>query len=77
MFTDAGTKYGMARVQLAGTDTSGAANGAVTSGQLATHSIENPMVWLIGIGAVTLGLVAFSTHVRIGAFKASASAGSG
>lgn len=36
---------------------------------------ESPQLWLFGIGAVTLGLVAFSTHVRVGKFSADLSGG--
>lgn len=68
-------KYGMSRIQLVGTDTSAASVGAVTPGGTAAKvSLDNPMVWLVAVGAVTLGLVAFSTHVRIGKFNASVSA---
>jgi hypothetical protein len=78
MNTTIGTaKYGMAYQQPAGADQSAAANGAVTSANshVTRMSAENPAVWLVGIGAVTLGLVAFSTSVRVGKFAASASAG--
>lgn len=34
---------------------------------------ENPMIWLVGLGALTLGLVAFSTSVKLGPLKASIS----
>lgn len=68
-------KYGMARLQVIGADQSGAANGAVAGAYPAVHSIENPMVWLVLIGATTLGLIAFSTSVRVGKFSASVSGG--
>ena len=76
--TDIGSrKYGMSLEQTYGTDLSAAANGAVTTA--ASHAtglnLENPMIWLVGVGAVTLGLVAFSSHVRVGKFNASATAG--
>lgn len=53
--------------------------GAVTTAESHSTSIniDNPLVWLVGIGAVTLGLVAFSTHVRVGSFNASVSGGKG
>lgn len=74
--TDIGAaKYGMARLQAAGADVSAAAAGAVTTARRAGGTVENPMMWLLGIGAVTLGLVAFSTSVRVGSFHAAASAG--
>lgn len=57
-------------------DASAVNNAAVTSGITpGRFSISNPMVWLLGIGAVTIGLVGASTHVRAGSFKASVSAG--
>jgi hypothetical protein len=78
MQTAIGTrKYGMNQSQSYGSDVSAAANGAVGAASTTANQlgIENPMLWLVGIGAVTLGLVAFSTHVRVGKFAASASAG--
>lgn len=78
MLTDIGAqKYNMPRLQLLGTDPSAAANGAVTTvnSHVGRLDADNPMLWLIGIGAVTLGLVAFSTHVRVGKFTASVSGG--
>lgn len=57
-------------------DASAVTNAAVTGGgKPGRLDIDNPVVWLVGIGAVTLGLVAASTHVRVGAFRASVSAG--
>lgn len=72
-------KYNMAAAAPLTADVSGVANGAVTTvnSHLGALNPDNPMMWLFGIGAVTLGLVAFSTSVRIGAFKASVSGGSG
>jgi len=78
MINDLGnTKYNMVRMPSFGADVSAISGSAVTTGDahLGSMSAENPMVWLVGIGAVTLGLVAFSTHVRVGKFSASASAG--
>lgn len=71
------TKYGMDASQAFGSDVHAASNGAVTTidSHAGSHTIEDPMMWLFGIGAITLGLVAFSTHVRVGKFAASASAG--
>lgn len=70
-------KYGMA-----GTFTSpdlpftGANNGAVT-GRHARKFFDasNPELWLVGIGGLTLGLIAISTSVRVGPLHLSASAG--
>jgi len=74
--TDIGSaKYGMTRSQALGSDVHAAANGAVTTANQTGQNIDNPMLWLVGIGAVTLGLVAFSTHVRIGKFSAAVTAG--
>lgn len=66
-------KYNLPTLQNFGSDVSGAANGAVTSANTSSKatSVENPALWLVGIGALTLGLVAFSTHVRVGKFDAS------
>ncbi len=66
-------KYGMAMQPSFGADVSGAANGAVTTAHSYQNGLDSPMLWLLGIGAVTLGLVAASTHVRVGKFNASAS----
>lgn len=53
---------------------SGAGNGAVTTDPTSGRfNIDGPMVWLLGIGAATLGLIAVSTSIRVGPFKASAS----
>lgn len=41
----------------------------------AALSPSNPMVWLAGIAAVTVGLVAVSGSVRLGRAKVSASVG--
>lgn len=71
------SKYGMNAAPY-GADVSGAANGAVNtlaSASTGKLNVDNPMLWLFGIGAVTLGLVAFSTHVRVGKFNASVSGG--
>lgn len=58
-------------------DESAAANGAVTTAGSHSASVngQNPMVWLVGIGALTLGLIAFSTHVRVGNIRAGVDAG--
>jgi len=59
-------------------DDSALNNSAVTTaGSVGRWDLDNPMLWLVGIGAVTLGLVATSTHVRVGGFRASVSAGKG
>ena len=73
----AAAKYNIDPYTPAGADYHGAANGAVTSrdSNVGSFNAENPMVWLVGIGAVTLGLVAFSTHVRVGNLRAGVDAG--
>jgi hypothetical protein len=70
-------KYGMASQQPTGADQSAAANGAVTSinSHVTSLSAENPALWLLGLGAITLGLVAFSTSVRVGKISASVATG--
>lgn len=77
MNTLGNSKYNMNVMQPYGADVSAVSSSAVTTNDshLGSLNADNPMVWLVGIGAVTLGLVAFSTHVRIGKFSASASAG--
>jgi hypothetical protein len=69
-----GAKYGLSAMQPLTKDLHAASNGAVQAAQSSTAA-ENPLVWLVGIGALTLGLVAVSTSVRIGPLRASASAG--
>lgn len=71
----AGIKYNMPAYAPQGADNSGAANGAVTgiNANLGQLGPTNPALWLLGIGAITLGLVAFSTHVRVGGVSASVS----
>lgn len=71
-------KYGAPGLTLApqGMPTTGSSNGAVTAGGLTSRiDGDNPMLWLFGIGAVTLGLVAASTSLRVGPVRASVSAG--
>jgi len=53
----------------------GASNGAVTNLPFGKLDPDNPMLWLVGIGAVTLGLVFASTSIRVGPLRASVSAG--
>lgn len=53
----------------------GASNGAVTTVPFGKFDVDNPMLWLVGIGAATLGLVFASTSVRVGPLRASVSAG--
>lgn len=36
---------------------------------------DHPLFWFAAFAAVTLGLIGGSTHLRVGPFKASASAG--
>jgi hypothetical protein len=76
------TSFGVAKYNINGhqtlsADQSGAANGAVTTrdSHVASVNAENPFVWLFGLGALTLGLVAFSTHVRVGNIRAGVDAG--
>lgn len=54
---------------------SGASNGAVASSTRSKLDPENPFLWLLGLGALTLGLVAASTSLRVGPVRASVSAG--
>jgi len=68
-------KYAMPPSAPYSADQSAAANGAVHTAHQLGRGVENPMVWLVGIGAVTIGLVAFSTNVRVGKFSASVAAG--
>jgi hypothetical protein len=62
------------------------ANTDASVGQLGTAAVvarpsvwspQHPMLWFGAVAGVTLGLIAVSTHVRVGPFKASASAGKG
>lgn len=80
MSSYAAQKYGMglagpAVVPSEGLTLAGASNGAVTTPKVAKFDADSPMVWLLGIGAVTLGLIAASTSVRLGPIQASISAG--
>lgn len=52
----------------------GASNGAVT-GNAKFLEADNPVLWLFGVAAVTLGLIGINGSLRVGPFKASASAG--
>ena len=74
----AASKYNVAMAAPLGADHSGAANGAITGRESniasAVHP-DNPMLWLVGLGAVTLGLIGFSTHVRVGKISAGVDAG--
>lgn len=67
-------KYGMIQiVPPPGPSGAGLANGSVTTDPAtARFSVDSPMVWLVGIGAATLGLIAASTSIRVGKFRASA-----
>lgn len=70
------TKYGAPVYQASSPDTGASAitAAAVTSGNAPGRlSLENPVIWLVGIGAATLGLIAVSTHARVGPLKASVS----
>lgn len=70
-------KYNMASFGPASADEHAAANGAVTGVDAHVGSInpENPMLWLFGIGALTIGLVGVSTHLRVGNVRVGADAG--
>lgn len=55
-----------------------ASNGAITSTAAGVGKMlhpDSPEFWIIGIGAVMLGLIAVSTSVRVGPFKVSGAAG--
>jgi len=54
-----------------------ASNGAVATGAATRRFLdpESPELWLVGIGAVMLGLIAVSTSVRVGPVRLAASAG--
>lgn len=77
MYSPSATKYGLPPLQPAGADYSAAGNAAVTTGDahISGHGLENPFVWLFGIGALTLGLIGVSTHVRVGNVRAGIDAG--
>lgn len=68
-------KYGLGVGQPLTHDVHAASVGAVTHAAQKVGSLDNPMLWLLGIGAVTIGLVAVSTSVRIGPLHASLSGG--
>jgi hypothetical protein len=68
-------KYGMGPLPSAAAATpigSGVNNGAVTSDGIGRFSADSPMLWLLGIGAATLGLIAVNTSIKVGKFHASA-----
>jgi hypothetical protein len=69
-------KYGMETGPLAvvpGAVGAGVHNGSVTSDGIGRFSADSPMLWLLGIGAATLGLIAANTSIKVGKFHASAS----
>lgn len=71
-------KYGLGGSASIGTDHSAAANGAVTGtnqGPASALHPDNPMTWLVALGALTLGLIGVSTHVRVGKISAGVDAG--
>lgn len=71
-------KYNMPRrAPVSGDAAAAGTSGAVTTvlSRAGSHKADDPMVWLFGLAAVTVGLVAFSTHVRVGKVNASLSAG--
>lgn len=68
------SKYGAPAYQPASSDATAISMAAVTSGNRPSRfDPDNPVLWLVGIGALALGFVAISTHVRVGPLKASAS----
>lgn len=71
----AAAKYGLATGQPLSRDQHAASNSAVTTTGPAGLSLENPLLWLVGLGAVTIGLAAVSVSGRIGPIKASISGG--
>jgi hypothetical protein len=77
MYSVGFAKYGMHDSAPPNRDRIAANNAAVTTTDSHVTGInpENPFVWLVGIGALTLGLVAFSTHVRVGNVRAGLDAG--
>lgn len=54
---------------------SGAANGAIVGSARKLIDPDNPMFWLVGIAAATLGLVAASTSLRVGPVRGAVSVG--
>ena len=80
MSSYAAAKYGMPALSSNVTSlpvAQAASNGAVTTGAATRKFLnpESPELWLVGIGAVMLGLIAVSTSVRVGPFRVSGSAG--
>jgi hypothetical protein len=72
-------KYGMHTLTLAPMSEpgSGASNGAISGDVHKLLDPDNPMLWLLGIGAATLGLVAASTSLRVGPVRGSVTVGKG
>jgi hypothetical protein len=71
-----GATFGGLTLAPQGMPGTGSSNGATVTGGLTSRlNSENPLLWLFGIGAVTLGLVAASTSLRVGPVRASVSAG--
>lgn len=54
--------------------TGGLGNVTVLPIQKALHP-DHPFFWFAALGAVTFGLIGASTHLRVGPFRADASAG--
>jgi hypothetical protein len=73
------SKYGMHSLTLAPMSEpgSGASNGAISGDVHKLLDPDNPMLWLLGIGAATLGLVAASTSLRVGPVRGSVTVGKG
>lgn len=69
-------KYGMGPLPAAPAAApigAGVHNGSVTSDGIGRFSADSPMLWLLGVGAATLGLIAINTSIKVGKFHASAS----
>jgi hypothetical protein len=72
-------KYGMPQLTSVGTMpvAAGASNGAVTPGSGRRRFLDpgSPELWVIGIGAAMLGLIAVSTSVRVGPVRLAGAVG--
>jgi len=65
-------KYNLAALPSASPDASSLNTAAVTTpADSAGLSASNPMVWLVALGAATLGLVSFSTSASLVPLSAS------
>lgn len=72
-------KYGMSSfpAQSATPLAAAVSNGAMAHGSVhpPVLSAQSPILWIVGIGALTFGFIAVSTSVRIGPLRLSADAG--